>query len=140
MANQALIEDAGIKLTDLETFIQSPDASLVIGRMLYPRYYKMNQGAISFLFHPYVTMDFPRTAFNMIGPTGDHSIILPGDLPEHFPHASDALVLGCNGPDYLDAVLVIVLDENKTLYQRNPAAELRCPLPRPVCNNNSACQ
>jgi len=74
------------------------------------------------------------------GPTGQHSVILPGDDFRYFPHASDVLVLGCNNQNYVDAFAVIILDENGTLYTRQPVSELQCPLQQPVCNNNLVCK
>lgn len=138
--NRSLIENAGLKFDDLGKFLQSSDSSILIGRALYPRYYKMSQGDAPFAFYPYVTMDFPRTAFQVIGPLGEKSVVLPGDAPSYLPHASDVLVLGCNGQHYLDALVVIVLDGKGAIYTRKPESELLCPLPQPVCNNNSICQ
>ena len=84
-------------------------------------------------------MGFPRTAFKLIGPVGERSVVLPGGMPSYFPHTSDVLVLGCNGQNYFDALVVIVLDNNKAIYTRAPESELQCPLKQPVCNNNSVC-
>jgi hypothetical protein len=77
----------------------------------------------------------------MIGPAGEHSVVLPGgDVPQYLPHTSDVLVLGCNEQDYFDALVVIVLGDNDVIYTRQPESELQCPLQQPVCNNNSFCQ
>jgi len=138
--NRALVEDAGLKSDDLVKFLQSPNASMFIGRALYPRYYKMNQGSFPSAFYPYNTLGFPRTAFKVIGPAGEYSVVLPGDVPQYLPHTSDVLVLGCNGQDYFDALVVIVLGDNGLIYTRQPESELQCPLQQPVCNNNSVCQ
>jgi len=138
--NRALVEDAGLKSNDLVKFLQSPNASMFIGRALYPRYYKMNQGSFPSAFYPYNTLGFPRTAFKVIGPAGEYSVVLPGDVPQYLPHTSDVLVLGCNGQDYFDALVVIVLGDNGLIYTRQPESELQCPLQQPVCNNNSVCQ
>ena len=140
-SNQGLIKNAGLKIEELNAFLQRPGASFIVGRALYPRFYKMNQGVLfPSLVYPSIALEFPRTAFKVIGPTEDFSVILPGDVHQYFPQASDVLVLGCNGSDYLDAVLVIMLDENNVLYKREPASPLQCPLQQPVCSNNSVCQ
>jgi hypothetical protein len=139
-SHRALIEQTGLKIYDLDTFLQNPDADIVIGRALYPRFYKMNQGHYQGGFYPFHALGFPRTAFKLIGPAGEHSVVLPGGIPEYLPHASDVLVLGCNGTDYFDALVVIVLDGHGAAYVREPEAPLQCPLPQPVCNNNSVCQ
>jgi hypothetical protein len=138
--NRALLEQAGLKLYDLDTFLQTPDADILVGRALYPRFYKMNQGEFLGAFYPYNTLQFPRTAFKLIGPAGEYSVVLPGETPEYFPHASDVLVLGCNGTHYFDALAVIVLDDNGSIYRRDPEVPLQCPFQEPVCNNNSVCQ
>lgn len=140
LANRSRVEAAGMDLDNLDKFLRSPGAVIIEGRALYPRFYKMNQGEITFVFHPYVVMGFPRTGFKLIGPAGEYSIVLPGEAPEHLPHASDVLVLGCNGQNYLDALVVIVLDDRESIYARQPYAGFECPLPEPVCNNNSVCQ
>jgi hypothetical protein len=138
--NQSLLEQAGLNLYDLNTFLQSPNANIVVGRVLYPRYYRMNQGEFQGAFYPYQTLGFPRTAFKLIGPAGEHSVVLPGDVPEHLSHTSDVLVLGCNEANYFDALVVIVLDNPGAAYTRKPEAPLQCPLQQPVCNNNSVCR
>ena len=138
--NRTLIEQAGIQLPELETFLQSPEAELLVGRALYPRSYKMDQGEFVNAFFPYDTLGFPRTAFMLIGPAGERGVLLPGDVPEYLPHASDVLVVGCQSAVHFDAVMVIVLNDAKAAYSRHPEAPLQCPLPQPVCDNNSVCQ
>ena len=138
--NRPRIEDAGLKFDDLGNFLQGTNARVFIGRALYPRYYKMNQGHATFAFYPYVTMGFPRMAFKVVGPTGELSVVLPGGDVPYLPHASDVLVLGCKGRDYFDALAVIVLDDNGAIYTRKPGSKLQCPLQQPVCNNNSVCR
>ena len=141
VTNRSLIEAGDLELDDLNNFLQNKDARILIGRALYPRYYRMNQGAIDFgIFYPYITMAFPRTAFKLIGPAGEYSVVLPGKIHQYFPHASDVLVLGCNNPNYLDALVVIIMGEDETLYTRNPSAELQCPIQQPVCSENSDCK
>ena len=132
------IVTAGISLADIDLFLKNSKAELLVGRILYPRYYPMDRGEI--LFYPFVTMGFPRTAFALIGPEGEQGVILPGDSPKYFPHAVDALVLGCREEKYLDALAVIVLDENGAIYTRAPESELQCPLKQPVCNSNRVCR
>ena len=135
-----LIEQAGLHLDELDTFLQYPDAKILVGRVLYPRYYKANQGEFVNAFYPYQNLGFPRTAFKLVGPVGESSIVLPGNVPASLAQASDVLVLGCKMQNYVDALIVIALGENGTAYARQPEAPLECPLQQPVCNNNSVCQ
>jgi hypothetical protein len=140
--NSTQLAQAGFTQDALHEFLQSPNAKVLLGRALYPRYYKVNQGEFVNAFYPYQTLGYPRTAFRLIGPAGDYGVILPmRDAPDYFPHTGDTLVVGCNGQNYLDALLVIVLNNHNIIYIRKPAAAtLQCPLPEPVCNNNSVCK
>jgi hypothetical protein len=132
------IADAGLTRGAINTFLKNPDAEMLVGRTLYPRAYKMGQG--EFYFSPYTVMEFPRTAFILIGPHGGDGVILPGGFPKYFPHASDALVIGCKGETYTDALAVILLDGSGKVYVRSPKSELTCPLKQPVCDNNTVCK
>lgn len=136
--HEAQIARAGFTMTQLDAFLQLPDAELTVGRTLYPRSYKLGQGEIAFT--PYTILQFPRTAFMLIGSKGSQGVVLPGDFPKYFPHAADALVIGCKGPDYIDALAVIFLDGTQTIYTRLPVSPLTCPLKQPVCQNNAACE
>jgi hypothetical protein len=134
------IEKAGLDPEQLSAFLKSQGAEALLGRTLYPRSYKMGQGEVSFYFYPFTNMDFPRTGFFLIGPHGQDNIILPGGTPQYLPHTADALVIGCREKNYVDALLVIVLDDSNVLYTRSPMPELTCPMQEPVCNSNSKCE
>ena len=138
MEREKLVVSAGMSMSDIDLFLKNPNAELLVGRILYPRYYPIDRGEI--FIYPYVTMGFPRTAFTLIGPHGERGVILPGDTPKYFPHAADALVLGCTEEKYLDALAVIFLDDSGTIYTRAPKSDLQCPLRQPVCNSNRVCR
>ncbi|MGE5374465.1 MAG: hypothetical protein ACM3XO_05355, partial [Bacteroidota bacterium] len=134
------IRHAGLDVDKLNAFLKSPGAEALVGRTLYPRSYKMGQGEISFYFYPFTNMDFPRTGFFLIGPHGQDNIILAGGSPKYLPHTADALVIGCREQNYVDALMVIVLDKNGAVYTRSPMPELACPMKQPVCQNNNTCE
>lgn len=142
--SQALAEreqtltDVGLTPHTISAFLQTNDANALVGRVLYPRFYNINEGEV--FFYPYVEMGFPRTAFLLIGPQGEQKVILPGNLPANISHASDAIVLGCSGELYFDAIAVIPLNEQNVIYTRTPPSELTCPLRQPVCNDNRVCR
>ena len=138
MEHEQAITNAGMNMKEIESFLKNTNAELLVGRVLYPRYYPIDRGEI--LLYPFVVMGFPRTAFTLIGPQGERGVILPGPLPDHFPHAVDAIVLGCKEEKYLDALAVILLDESGAIYTRAPKSDLRCPLKQPICNSNRVCQ
>ena len=136
--HEAQLNSAGLTMSQVDAFLENPGSELLVGRTLYPRAYKMDQGEI--IFYPYTVMGFPRTGFVLIGPKGADNVVLPGGIPEHFPHAEDALVLGCREQNYVDAVAVILLDGTETIYTRWPMSKLTCPLKQPVCRNNVVCE
>lgn len=136
--HEQAVTNAGMSINDIDSFLMNPNAELLVGRILYPRYYPIDRGEI--FIYPYVTMGFPRTAFIFIGPHGERGVILPGDVPKYFPQAADALILGCREEKYLDALAVILLDDSGTIYSRSPKSDLGCPLHQPVCNSNRVCQ
>jgi len=135
--HETQISSAGLNLEEINTFLQNPNAEISVGRALYPRYYIENEGEVH--FYPVVVMGFPRTTFTLIGPKGEQGILLPGDKPRYFPHAVDAIVLGCKEQFYVDALAVIILDEKGSIYTRSPASSFECPLKQPVCDNNHNC-
>jgi hypothetical protein len=138
--HEAQITQAGLDLEQINKFLENPGAEILIGRVLYPRSFKMGQGIVNFYFFPFTIMEFPRTGFFLIGPKGQDNILLPGSVPKYLPHATDALVLGCRGQNYIDAIMVMVLEKSDPVYTRWPKSELTCPLQQPICENNTVCQ
>ena len=134
---QQQIANTGLELKDIKEFLQKSSSQILVGRALYPRYYRMNQGEIH--AYPYVVMGFPRLTFTLIGTQGEQGVVLPGDKPRYFPHGADIVVIGCKEQNYLDALVVIILDQKGSVYTRSPASDLQCPLKQPVCNNNHNC-
>jgi hypothetical protein len=134
------ITAAGLTPSQINTFLKIPGSDILVGRTLYPRWYKVGQGEFEAAFYPFNNLDFPRTAFVLIGPKGADGIVLPGGLIKYMPHLADALVVGCREKNYVDALAVILLDNTQTVYTRSPMSELTCPLRQPVCTNNSSCK
>ncbi len=132
------LTDAGLSVSDIQSFLQNPGAEVAIGRALYPRFYQIGRGEIH--FYPYIEMGFPRTGFILIGPKGQQGVLLPGETPKHLTHGSDVLVLGCKEQNYTDVLAVILLDETSAVYTRSPMSDLTCPLKQPVCDNNHVCK
>jgi hypothetical protein len=136
--NKQALETAGLGIPSIESFLQNPNAEILRGRALYPRYFLRDQQEA--VFFPSLPLFYPRTTFDLIGPEGQRSVVLPGAMPPQFPHASDVVVVGCREQYYFDALAVIILGENGTVYVRLPESELTCPLRQPVCDNNSVCK
>jgi hypothetical protein len=101
------------------------DSSLRIehGRVLYPRYYPAFQGEIDLVNGPILTNrnNFDRLTFYLIG-TSNVPVILPiSDIPNDFAAGADVWVAGCHRGNYLEALLVILQDQNATrIYPQSP--------------------
>jgi hypothetical protein len=140
MEQKGYLQKIGLGKSSLSSFSsQTPGFRIVNGRALNPRSFWINEG-IPKNSYPYMVMDFPRTAFTVIGSSGASFVILPrGEVP-YFPDASDVIVLGCQTDSYIDAMAVVVISDETVIYNRQPASLLQCPLPQPVCDENQVCQ
>jgi hypothetical protein len=120
------IRDLGITAMQLEEFVNSRGATIEVGRTLYPRFFTRNTGLTS--AHPwpaYSPRDFPRVGFLLLNQIR-HDVVLPIRQPqEAFLHASDAIVLGCQRPDHIEARLVLFVDSG-VAYAGAPLSE-PCP-------------
>jgi hypothetical protein len=138
---------------DLRTFLQkNPKRQALIGRVLYPRFYDLNQGELAWTQDENSVRPFPRITFTLIGPQGEFGVSLPQRKPPaEFPNAIDAIVFGCPHvpaanekgrlSPYYDALVVILLtDHGPVMYSRQPDAPLACPLPEPVCTSRKDCK
>ena len=140
LEQEGYLQEMGFDKALLDTLsTQSTAFRAINGRALYPRYFRDNEG-IPKEHYPYTVMGFPRIAFVMIGPNGENSVILPQDEVLYFPNASDVIVLGCQEGVYVDALAVVVIEEQKVVYVRQPPSPIQCPLQQPVCNQNHVCR
>jgi hypothetical protein len=131
----------GISSEDMAAFLSHPDAVLLNGRALYPRYYREGVG-IEFSRSPFQGRGYPRTIFDHIGPRGMIYVILPGKAPETLPNASDAIVFGCRVHEQniaLVTALVVVLPQQQVALARSPATPFSCPAREPVCDDGGNC-
>lgn len=127
--------------SDLDSFIKS-NGKVLIGRALYPRYFESDEGApgkpttdrwaesAKPSFYP---KDFSRLSFYLVGPENS-SVLLPIEKgPDHFPNASDVIILGCQGEEYFDAWVVARFDPQHSIeavFTRFPELEeSACPFP-----------
>lgn len=134
------LREMGFDKSGLTAFSeQYPNFRIVSGRALYPRFFAENRGLPKERF-PYSILGFPRIAFTVIGPEGLNYALLPGDDIPFFPNASDVIVLGCQQGAAIDALAVVVVNEQTTVYTRQPPSPLKCPLQQPVCDENHVCR
>lgn len=144
-------EKSGLSRQEVEGFLENPDALLISGHGLYPRYYSYDQGEsiLSGQMTPYTPREFPRLVFTLLLPDAERPVVLPIDEPRlYFPDAAEVIVGGCQVGqstiltsylNYINAAFIVILDETETVHVRVPEAPLACPLREPVCDNNRNC-
>lgn len=126
------LEKAQLSKDELTEFLTNPQARLITGRLLYPRYYPGGAGEPDSSY-PYTPLDYSRLAFTVIGPydTGARGVIVPGLKPNSPFHAADVVVLGCQNGQFFDALIVFAISEPGYIYHRFPESPLQCPLQTP---------
>jgi hypothetical protein len=120
------VEAAGISEAEVKSFASSPHAVLEIGRVLYPRFFRRDNGLASTNPWPaYAPRDYPRLGFLMLN-RARLDVILPiRESPQDFQHADDAIILGCPSGDYLEARLVLFVDSGSVF--QGAALSRPCP-------------
>lgn len=108
------IQEAGIDEAQIQTFIDQPDALLVTGRLLYPRFYAKQRGIAS--GHPwpaYINRDYHRMGFLLLTRQGVFHAVLPVEvIPEYFPPDQDVIVVSCQRGDHLEVRMLLFLEED----------------------------
>lgn len=154
LEENSFFENSGISRLQVEQFLDHPDAILLSGHGLYPRYYSYDQGEpiLPGQISPYTPREFPRLVFTLLLPHMNRTVLLPIDEPRlNFPDGAEVIVGGCQVGEirndvltpylsYIDAAFVVVRDETQTAFIRVPEAPLVCPLREPVCDNNRNCK
>ena len=108
---------------EIQSFASQTDAFLATGRVLYPRYYSRDKGLFSSNPWPaYERRDFPRLGFLLINQSVAQAIFPSREIPEPFPHAGDAIILGCQREDYLE-VRLIAFPEQDAVLMSAPLSE-----------------
>ncbi|RJP55311.1 MAG: hypothetical protein C4583_00740 [Anaerolineaceae bacterium] len=98
----------GVDEAQVMKFLGQPRARLLTGRVFYPRYFSRNDGLASTNPAPaFAPRDFPRMGFLLLKDSYIEQIILPMRGSRPFPHAVDAVVVGCWGDTYLEARFVL---------------------------------
>ncbi|MFH1632686.1 MAG: hypothetical protein ABIG63_01555 [Chloroflexota bacterium] len=125
---------AANEIETLEFFVQEGGIAIQ-GRALYPRYHTAEQSESGSTWPSFYPRPYSRISLYLVGPQ-NNGVILPfTDPPEEFPHGADVLLFGCPGPDYFDAMAVVIYsDEGKPeeILWRSPWPDyLACPLSPP---------
>lgn len=125
-----LLAQSGLSGDAVERFLSQPEARIFKGRALYPRYYDAGDGEPRTAKTGYEPLDYARTVFQVASNDFYGLVILRTEQPpDLLPNASDVIVLGCMAEVYLDAQMVLILDEPGGLYLPYTDLPERCPLP-----------
>jgi len=111
---------------EIHTFASQPEGFIREGRVLYPRFFSRNKGLASTNPWPaYAVRDYARLGFLLLN---QHSIsaIFPGRINSSFPHAADAIVLGCQREEYVE-VRLIAFPALDSIYLSAPLTETCSP-------------
>lgn len=132
LEQKGMFEQTSFDRQDLAAFLSDPQADVLVGRLLYPRYYPAGMGEMD-RHYPYRPLAFSRTVFIVIGPfdAGRQNVIIEGAPSEFLSHASDVVVVGCKNELNLDGLVVFELSDPSHVYVRSPEPEWKCPLPLP---------
>ena len=96
----------------LQSFASQSDAFLQAGQVLYPRFFSKEDGLASANPWPaYALRDYPRVGFLLLNQSST-SVVFPTKSLPAFPHAQDAIVLGCQREEYIEARWVIFPELN----------------------------
>ncbi len=123
-----LLQSAGVDRMVVERLLEGEAAEALIGRALYPRYYKAGKGLLGGGWPAYEPRDFNRLGFVLTSPATP--VVLPVETaPSPFPNASDVLVIGCKQPEHVEALMVAILNDPQVVFVRQPLDSWSCTTP-----------
>jgi len=109
-------------LDEINAFASQPGAYMQIGRVLYPRFFSKGNGLASANPWPaYALRDYPRTGFLLLNQSSISVVFPTKKLPE-FPHAQDAIIVGCQREGYVEAHWII-FPALKSIYSNKELPE-----------------
>ncbi len=119
-----LLTSTGNEIGDLEqAWLEDEGRVTLRGLTFYPRYYAAGQGEPGSETGAYATYEYGHLGFMLAGPdTGD--VVLPLDAaPEYFPNAAEVIILGCRVGDYVQAQMVILLQNPEIVIESSLTCE-----------------
>jgi len=116
-ANEEIIEQAivqGVTSEELENFLSQPNSQIIKGMILYPRFFRRDDGIFS--AHPwpiYKARDYSRLGFLVLNDQAT-SVVFPANKPLAFTHGSDVIMLGCRREDHVEARWIFFPESDET--------------------------
>jgi hypothetical protein len=117
------VQKLNIQRQQIDAFAANSQATLQIGRVLYPRFFTRDNGLPS--SHPwpaYAVRDFPRVGFLLLNQTRHDALIPLRQVDRDFQEGADAIILGCLQADYIE-VRLIVFPQAGTAYMGAPLTQ-----------------
>jgi uncharacterized membrane protein YidH (DUF202 family) len=135
LPSEAWLLQNGIQPQTMAGFLDQEGAVLQTGRVVYPRFYRKDEGDHNECF---ITKPYPRLVFELLNEEGFHCVVLPlEESPRDVTlHASQVLVLGCENSS---AWAVLLPDLDLALLRSPRVNNAACPLPDPLCDDNRNC-
>ena len=100
----------------------NPNAEVLQGRLLYPRFFWRGQGIAQ--AHPspaYEFRDYSRLGFLFMMKDQITPFVFPSKtIPSNFPDTGDAIIFGCKHFDYVEARLIIFPAQNLIFQNDSP--------------------
>ena len=110
----------------IHTFASQSGAFIQSGRVLYPRFFSKENGLASANPWPaYALREYPRIGFLLLN-QNSVSVVFPTKRLPEFPHAQDAIIVGCQREDYLEARWII-FPELDSVYASETLPETCAP-------------
>ncbi len=107
------VQALNVSTAQVQKFAADPQATLQIGRVLYPRYFTRDDGIAG--THPwpaFAARDFPRVGFVLLNQSR-HDVVVPlKQAGEGFVQGADAIILGCQRQDYIEVRLILFPDSD----------------------------
>ena len=98
----------GVNEEEAGAFLDQPGAVSLTGRVLYPRYFPRFDGLSSTNPAPaFAPRDFPRMGFFVLTSSGVEQVLIPMKGSRPFPHAQDAILIGCQRDGYVEVKLIL---------------------------------
>ncbi|HQU38098.1 MAG TPA: hypothetical protein PLR65_16060, partial [Anaerolineales bacterium] len=118
---QVILQDPSV-----EKLLSQPNSLILEGRLLYPRFFRRNDGIFSTTpWAIYSVRDFSRLGFIVLN-TGAHSVIFPADSPIKLTHGADVIVVGCQQKEYTEARWIFFPELDET-YQAEEMTSICSP-------------
>jgi 4-amino-4-deoxy-L-arabinose transferase-like glycosyltransferase len=126
MLANPVVKSSGIDLEALSLLQSHPNAFIVRGRALYPRYYAAGEGEAKTAKTGYEPSPDARLVFMVASNPDGLTIFRTDTSPEYFPNGADVSVVGCQHQLYAEAWIITIHGEKEVTYISPDAAAKEC--------------